>query len=297
MMEISEAVALKVTRIRAKFRDQVTGEETGFWTPGTGFWLRTNEGKYVIVTARHLLDPKLRFTCPKEDPDEWEFLPSTVEVELRWGEDKNPYDPISNQTKFFKVTEVVKRLFFSANDCALLAEPFDERPEKWAHEGMSHFHEADLASILWQDKAFIMLDPVFFIGFPNTWWDQERMLPIARLAHLASMGTFNNDGIKTDDVSLVTGLSFGGSSGSPVISQPIGSPPEGIPHGWPPPSEDYIPSRLVGVMSGHFPFSDHNGPGIPLHAGLSYFTRSTTILALIEEARAKDFRNTVEPRR
>ena len=276
-MDISKAVALKVTRIRTTFTDDIGNTpRTG---TGTAFWLKTSEGVFLLLTSRHLLDPLLL----SKDPEGWKL--TSVEVELRWVEDEDSDNPTKGRTKFLKVSEPGKRIFMSRNDCAFLADPFDERPEMWAHQGMSHFHEADLASDEWLDEALLMLDPVFFIGFPNTWWDQQRILPIARMAHLASMENFHNDGIKTDDVCLVTGLSFGGSSGSPVVSYPkeedLGSF-----------GKMTIPPRLLGIMSGHFPFKDHDAPGFPLHAGLSYFTRSNSIITLIEEARAKGFKKT-----
>lgn len=276
MIDITEAVALKVTRIRTTFSDDIGNPpRRGI---GTAFWLETAEGNYVLVTNRHNVDPRLLFT----DPDGWNLI--SLEVELRWVDDEEADDPTKGGTEFFTISEPERRLFLSPNDCALLADPFDERPDQYAHQGVSHFHEEDLASEHHLIEEMVMLAPVFFIGFPNTWWDQERTLPIARIANVGSMGEFHNDRIKTGDVCLVTGLSFAGSSGSPVVA--FGKQLEAGSLG----SYD-LPPKLVGVMSGHFPFNEQDGPGMPLHAGLSYFTRSTSILGLIDQARAQGFRN------
>jgi len=274
MIDITQAVAARVTRIRTAFNDDI-GNPAKIGT-GTGFWLKTEEDKYLLVTNRHNVDPHLLFN----DPDGWKL--TSVEVELRWVEDEDANDPTKGHTDFLKVSDFESRLFLSLNDCALLADPFDERPQQYAHQGMSHFQEQDLAAE--QDLAdeMVMLDPVFFIGFPNTWWDQQRTLPIARTANVASMGTYHNHAIKTGDVCLVTGLSFGGSSGSPVVKTPKHI---GAGH-----FDSYFqPPRLVGVMSGHFPFKEQDCPGMPLHAGLSYFTRSTSIIQLVEDARKSGF--------
>jgi hypothetical protein len=276
MIDITEAVALKVTRIRTTFSDDIGNQPRH--CIGTAFWLETAEGNYVLVTNRHNVDPRLLFA----DPDGWDL--TSVEIELRWVEDEEADDPTKGRTEFFAISEPETRLFLSPNDCALLADPFDARPHQYAHQGISHFHEQDLATEQYLIEEMAMLAPVFFIGFPNTWWDQERTLPIARMANVGSMGEFHNAGIKTGDVCLVTGLSFGGSSGSPVVAfgKQVAAGSLGSYN---------LPPKLVGVMSGHFPFKEQDRPGMPLHAGLSYFTRSTSILGLIEQARAQRFRN------
>jgi hypothetical protein len=123
------------------------------------------------------------------------------------------------------------------------------------------------------------LDNISFIGFPGEdWEDRILKLPIARSAVIASLPhlSHSNDKMKTTDVTLATGFSFGGSSGSPVIlnqkSFPVGA------HLINP---NYVPSKLIGIMSGHWNDAEKRDE----HKGISYYTRSTSLLSLIEEAR------------
>ncbi|MFX9181044.1 hypothetical protein ABTN76_20040, partial [Acinetobacter baumannii] len=75
---------------------------------------------------------------------------------------------------------------------------------------------------------------------------------------------------------LVTGLSFGGSSGSPVFTYEVGfNCPEGIKY-----SGRYVEPKLIGIMSGHW---FDKIPEKFNHKGISYFTKATSILSLIAD--------------
>ncbi len=106
----------------------------------------------------------------------------------------------------------------------------------------------ELADEQFLNECCEIFDPVGFLGFPQDWYDTARNAPIGRMAWLASNPSvsFANEKIKTTDITLVTGLSFGGSSGSPVLSLPKGlkiiSQP-GIEVNSP-----YAPPRLLGIM-------------------------------------------------
>jgi hypothetical protein len=85
---------------------------------------------------------------------------------------------------------------------------------------------------------------------------------------------------------LVSGLSFSGSSGSPVFNHPKGSSPGGNVV-----DRSYVPSKIIGIMSGHFWENPDDPPEMFRHSGLSYLTQSTAILALIAAARANGFKH------
>ena len=298
-----ETVAFNVTRIRTTFRDVET-EETCAPRLGTGFWLKTTEGKYLLVTNRHMLDPQLGFS----DPEDWAL--HSVEVELRCvtGEVAD-----MTQTEFLAVDYLSQCLFVpivptgKAPDCAFLADPeFIGQEPHHAHQGFASFNEIALATEDHLKADLKMMDPVAFIGFPGPsdapWYDHFNQIPIARMATVASFYIYSNAMIRTADVSLVSGYSFGGSSGSPVISYPKGFQDGNHSGGWlrrifggitRSPEPIFRPGRLVGIMSGHYP--DHEQTETPKmyqHTGLSHFTRSSAILALIDEARSKGFKNT-----
>ncbi len=111
-----------------------------------------------------------------------------------------------------------------------------------------------------------------------------RQLPIARIAYIANESSkpYNNSAIKTSDVTLVSGLSFGGSSGSPVILMPKGI---GIPTSFSP----HVIPKIIGIMSGHARdilldprIPENSSPLLSAYSGLSYYTRSTSILELLQ---------------
>jgi hypothetical protein len=125
-----------------------------------------------------------------------------------------------------------------------------------------------------------MADLVTFIGFPRgpdkvPWFDTAAHLPIGRLAGLASRPDtpFTNPQIPTADVTLVSGLSFRGSSGSPVVSHIKHA--AGIGH-----AQQFAEPMVLGIMSGHW-WDEQIEPSLFHHSGLSYFTRATSIRALL----------------
>jgi hypothetical protein len=145
-----------------------------------------------------------------------------------------------------------------------------------------------------------LLDSVFFVGYPRSskdevpWWDTAWNLPIARDATIASVPElpFTNPKIRMADVLLVSGLSLQGSSGSPVFTrqeQDVVVTNEFEHHGGGAERPERTRVRdvepiLIGIMSGHLPDPE---AGPLKHSGLSYLTRSTTILDLIEKSRAR----------
>jgi hypothetical protein len=167
----------------------------------------------------------------------------------------------------------------SKADVALIEAPqFDIDTSAY---GYSPIELVDVADSKFFSAALGPMDVASFIGFPGRpkepWWDTGWDMGVARTVNLASHPgiPFTNPAIKTTDVLLVSGLSFSGSSGSPVFSHEKGiSVGQGFSGG------NYVAAKLIGLMSGHW-WNDEPTVGMFFHSGLSYLTRSTAILELV----------------
>lgn len=265
MSGINQQVIYGVVQIKTTFVDAIGNRRTGI---GTGFFLRAATQEAVFVTNRHNVDPGLKI-----GPD-WTLAEASVR--LRRFHEGEPLE----ETQFFAVDLAATRLLHSkAADVSIFVAP--KFADKLNGYGSKALGRAALASDeLLQTKATLM-DFVSFVGFAGSgkeqWWDQRWNTPIARLGTIASPPSmpFTNEGIPTEDVGLVAGLSFAGSSGSPLFLHQKGLGPGGDIV-----DPDYTPACIIGIMSGHWrePLDE---PAMLRHSGLSYFTRATAINALL----------------
>jgi hypothetical protein len=287
MLDYRRKLFLGVAKIESVFADTLGNVRPGM---GTGFWMCLASGKNCFVTNRHNIDPAIKF--PK-NPD---FSLQTLKIELRRRiitEDGEPtYDA---KTQFFELTDNSKLLLSENSDCAIAMADFKTPDEDFPV--CAPFEESDLATEDFFQTTLTPAHEVYFIGFagrgadpfgekaPQYWWDTKWNFPIARAAVVASMPflQFNHKDIGLEDVLLVSGMSFSGSSGSPVISREIGfrTKPPARPGGPAVQCEGYASEKLIGIMTGHWR-SESNDPDIFEHSGLSYITRSTSILHLIK---------------
>jgi hypothetical protein len=265
-----------VTRLEVTFKDDLGNHCTIL---ATGFWLRVSAQEYLFVTNRHNLDPSLKNPNNKKKV-------SKIKIQIR---QKKITDEYTNNTIFFeiKLNEIDGRLHRKADVAVLIFKRIpngviysDIQDGNYSFESLPIEELADLEYL--KDCCEIF-DMVGFIGFPQKWYDTIRNAPVGRTAWLASNPSmpFFNEYVKTVDITLVTGLSFGGSSGSPVFSLPKGlkiNSGQGIKF-----ASSYAPPRLMGIMSGHFVESQNKGKEYPPHSGLSYFTRSLAIRELLEK--------------
>lgn len=266
MSGIDQTVMLAVSRVRMTFESPSGRPQLGW---GTGFWIRTDPGQPALVTNRHNMDPRLLF-------DNEDLRLAKFEVELRRKEGKSFFP----QTKFLQVTNLDATFHHRTADVSLLASPrFAEEDGDYGFPEI--IRQSDLADQPFFADKVAAMDIASFIGFPGKrgrgWWDQLWNMPIARVAYIASWPTipFTHHDLKTTDVTLVSGFSFSGSSGSPVIlhQKGIRTAP-----GFDNPA--YVGPRVIGIMSGHWNEPSHE-PEMLRHTGLSYFTRSTAILQLL----------------
>jgi hypothetical protein len=281
---INPDVAWGVNRVRTTFADDI-GNAPIIGT-GTGFWMFTAEGRLLFVTNRHNVDPGLRF------PHKAALKLADVEIELR----VNPIETLDGSTRFFKCSNVAACLFTSkdADVAAFVVPTFaDHEPSKYPPR--VYVKEAVLADQSWFQTTQGLMDECYFIGYPGVtaslsktgknvyFYDTQTNVPVARQAIIASPPPtcYRHPDIKTSDVILVSGMSFSGSSGSPVITPELGLRPGGDVSG------PYRPVKVIGIMSGSFGTTEVGTDFT--HAGLSYLTMSTAILRVIEEARSANW--------
>jgi hypothetical protein len=275
MGSFAHTLLFGVARVRTTFGDDLGSPPKQ--VVGTGFYLLTGDPqRTVFVTNKHNVDPRLS----KVLGENWRT--KKVELELRKIDGTNP-TVIGEAVQWCEVSDLEQALFADdaddAPDCAVIADPtFVARPPDYRTATV--LDESHLATEAELEEAFAIGDPVSFVGFPgwngDEWWDTSWNFPISRPAWIASWpGTaFSNKAVKTADTLLLSGLSFSGSSGSPVVARAT--------------SRDTI--RVVGVMSGHYWEKDSDSRSLLRHSGLSYLTRSTSIRALVERARATGYR-------
>jgi hypothetical protein len=252
---------LAVNRIQVEF-DGKTGQRERCY--GTGFWLKLSGDRFAVVTNRHVLEPRL-----------WRL--GAVRVQLRRQTGASSFVA---ETKFFEVENLPERIMHETADVCVLTSPrFSADTSGYGFAEVIRAEDLADQAFLWEKAA--PMDIASFIGFPGKsgsgWWDQQWNMAIARVAYLASWPgiPFSHHELKTSDVTLVSGLSFSGSSGSPVILHQ-----KGIKTGPGLDNPAYVEPRLIGIMSGHWD-ERCNEPEMLRHTGLSYFTRSTAIRELL----------------
>lgn len=254
---------------------------------GTGFWIEKN-GSHYFVTNAHNIVPSV-----KPGPHSGLKL-KTLKIRLR----AKTVNKWLDETAFCEIELDGHVNTHQDADVTVIKNPkFINKQEKFAH---GWFSSGDIADTQFFIDHLNVMDNASFIGFPGKdslpWYDEKWNLAIARTVNIASHPAipFSNKGIKTSDVMLVSGLSFSGSSGSPVLSHTklgVGAVPELTgaqePSNWQACLNQTIRSinnnitypKLIGIMSGHW--DDDAESDAFRHSGLSYLTRSTAILGLL----------------
>lgn len=255
-----------MSRIQVTFRDDIGNLKT---IAGTGFWVKNGDDEY-FVTNRHNVDPTLKLGA------ETKFSVERIGIQLRV---QNPPGNWRPEVSFVTVANGNESLkLHPSADVAVVHNPSLSSNNPLL--GHSTFNFVELATDDFIKNSVNPMDVASFVGFAGKdgkdWSDKKWNLPISRTAHIASWPrlTYTNDSIPTSDVLLVSGLSFSGSSGSPVISHEKGLPGIATNAG------AYVPPRILGIMSGHW-WDEEPKEGMFYHTGLSYFTRATSIRELL----------------
>jgi hypothetical protein len=261
-------IFLTINRINSTFHDDDGVVKTG---SGTGFFIRHNDIIYFITNRHNVVHIN-----PKKPRAKY-----TLDGIKIWLRTDGSYSIDSSTQEYeidLKTTKIIKH---ETADLAL-----------FCHIGLKG--NANLArtnpivSDCLADLDFFntKLQPIarcVFIGYPliseYPIWDEERDLPIARGAELSSLPCYDfmHKGVSSSHARLVSGLSFGGSSGSPILN--LGteiSAGEGVV------LHNAVEPKLIGIMAGHW-WDDNSLPDfIRKHTGLSYFVSSMAIWELLE---------------
>jgi len=268
--DVPESVIFATTRVQSTFSSEYNPART--WT-ATGFFVDCG-GWSALVTNRHVVDPSL---TPKLTG--WKL--ERLEIQVRRGANTEHQPEVEFVEADLGRSKIIcsKEADVAAIGVALV---YGE------HEHLT-FGDIDIANIA--DEAFLcerarLMDLASFVSFASsgktTWWDERWNTPIARLASLASLPSrpYYNNSIKTADVGLVSGLSFTGSSGSPLFLHAKGMRNMSVANA------SYQEPKLIGLMSGHWELADERAPEMFQHSGLSYYTRATAIRDVIERLAA-----------
>jgi hypothetical protein len=264
-MGIPEEALFSVARVQSTFADEHDRETLAV---GIGFWMTTSEKRLVFVTSRHNVDPR---GLPAFGTG---YRTKRVAIHLRERTAQGSFGP---GVRYFVPKGLARVLWVHDRaEIALLAV------EEWTADCGPYavpagIREDDVAGAATFATEIDAADPAMFVSFPEGWADDEWALPLARTACIASRPSapFRHETIATDDALLVSGSSFGGSRGSPVWVARRNR------------EKRVAPRRLIGIMSGHV-----EQDGAPGHAGVSYMTRSTSLLELLASARAASFTRT-----
>ncbi|MHB1693546.1 MAG: hypothetical protein ACYCUW_06660 [bacterium] len=254
---------------------------------GTGFWVMTEKKRMIFVTNKHNLEQNI-YNNDKENYDLWKL--KKIEIDFRFHNNENN-QPYTNLIPI-DCTEW-ERIYDDSNngpDVAILfTEPLMVPKPDFGVPVLQSASQYMLANLNYLNNELQIGDSAYFIGFPGlNLNDGEFKFPIIRHCGISSYPLIdftdevkrgNKLGIPTKETCLVNGLSISGSSGSPIFSYQ-----KGIKAG--PGIETamlYREPRLIGIMSGRW---DDKTPPISIshfkdHTGLSYFTKSTAILNLI----------------
>lgn len=264
---------LTVARLSVTFNDNKVGS-------GTGFFI-IDDDQYYLVTARHVVDPTHLPRTKKRHA-----ICTSMEVSFQCAVNPGTSDArlsyqilgVSDPTFFFESRSM---------DVAVIKFPRTVLPIQQDGQVVRpcSFPLSYLAS---EDDLALRYagEPVVFVGFPDN-------SPVNRVGEtsfhypLLRQGVFAfppNHGIDVydelgHDYGLIDSFAQSGFSGGPIVSLQKGWA-DGSWH----PKEEYRPSKVVGLVCGHYRSAQDRSDGV--HAGLSFFARSTSIRQLIAEAQA-----------
>ena len=273
---LEREVVFAVARLFTSFEDSNFNIRKG---SGTGFWVSVDDmpDSLSFVTNRHNLDPEMLWPAAG-----WRLVESSIEVR-RFTEHANNWQVIAHpETSMLNVDPNVWKLHDGA-DCAV-AVTLDFAQVSSEFTPAHYLTPGDIATESWVARHTGLTQACSFVGFPGSdgkpWFDEHWKLPIARTATLASNPSiqFTNRQIQTKNVALVSGLSFSGSSGSPLIVHEVGDLIGALEY---PQSTKYQPAKLIGIMSGHFWEPADEPPMFRRHSGLSYYTRASALCELV----------------
>jgi hypothetical protein len=264
---------LTVARLSVSFDDNKTGSGTGFFV--------IDDDQYFLVTARHVVDPK--------------YLPGTkkrhavctdMQIAFQCAVDPGT-SGVRLSYQIFGVSEPTFCFESEGLDVAVFKFPRNVLPIRQGGQIVRpcSFQLNYLASQGDLSQRYAG-EPVVFVGFPDNSpvqrvGETEFHYPLLRQGVFAypPIHGIDVDGELGHDYGLIDSFAQSGFSGGPIVSLQKGWS-DGSWH----PKEDYRPPRVVGLVCGHYRSAQDRSDGV--HAGLSFFARSTSISEAIAQAKA-----------
>lgn len=243
---------------------------------GTGFYIYDGKN-YFLVTARHVVDPsyipktKTRQAKIKNLDISFQCAinPGTANVAVGYQQMR-----VSDPDFIYEPSDV---------DVAVIKIPSDVLPIHKSESTVRPFSfpiqflatDADLSTRY-------AGEPVVFVGFPDN-------APVRNLGGtkffypILRQGVFAYPPVHGIDIDSQLGRNYGlidsyaqsGFSGGPIITLQ-----KGWENGSWHPKEEHRPPKVVGLVCGHYRSAQDRSDGG--HAGISFYARSTAILAIIE---------------
>jgi hypothetical protein len=275
MSGISDAIIRSITQVACVFSCDIGNKPISI--TGTGFFIWNAQGALLFITNKHNLDPTLMLG------ENTSYRLSKISLLLR---KQLGLSEISLETKWFELKCVNKIKHSPAADVSVIYGFDVINPIGIEDYKIDAFAFSELADEDYINSNVCMMDIASFVGFPGQfpakWWDDDGNFPIARTGNIASnpKKSFRNSSIVTDEAVVFSGLSFSGSSGSPIFLHQKGIIIQGMPNQILVINDSYVPAKIIGIMSGHW-WDVNKEPNMFKHSGLSYYTKSTAIHELI----------------
>ena len=233
---------------------------------GTGFFVRSGDGKQYLVTNRHVVD--IAFNCPQYQGfnlREVFVSGKRLDVATALPDVDQRYQIVQPNLRYSNVPE---------NDIACMIDPRIFVPDGNPTMTVDFFLGHDLLATHGDfERDISVCDFVAFPGYPE-WHDIQQRRPILRTGTVSSDPRYDYRDLKGNYIGqciAYEAFSSGGSSGSPVFTLQKGiQPGEGISF------PAYRPLKLIGINASHLPAKDNS------HSGISIMYKSSAILDMID---------------
>jgi len=264
---LSNDVLYAAYRLKTEFyreRDNLSKEVTG-----TCFFVMNKDQQICLVTNRHMLDVGY---SDKEN----KYISCVLKVMQVEG------FLVTGDPQLLPHNRITMRIYADQNqirfsptydeDVACIVNPQVLTPGGSTARIDFYLDYDFLATQDWLDSKLSVCDFVVFPGYPD-WHDKLDNRPIMRTGTVASdpRSDYSRGGKPEGRKVAYEAFSFGGSSGSPVLATQKGiKPGAGIQF------DGYREPKFIGINAGHLD-ADYGQ-----HSGISYFFKSSAILALID---------------
>lgn len=242
-----------IVRLELKYQNPVSGDV--ITSIGTGFCISDLKDSWLF-TNKHCIDSRFGTMAAAG----WLLIHFAA-----------VFPPVEGSKEISRfICDVPKTKFFSCSTTDLACVSLSHfTPEKTPGRATCNLYFESVMKICFFDNIHTG-NSVAFIGYPGSLWDTLNNLPILRTGTISSIPATNytGDGQAEEPRVLISSMSIGGNSGSPVFYQ----------------TQNGL--KVIGIMAGHYRLdqSSHWKSDLDLdltknanprtHVGLSYFIRS-----------------------